>query len=56
MAKKIQKTEYSYGQLIQSKRYRGQRDILAALLDPARKYTVSEVDALIDGFMKGTVK
>lgn len=53
---KKETAKYGYDQLIQSKRYAQRRDVLAALLDRARTYTVSEVNALIDSFMKGTVK
>lgn len=53
---KKETAKYGYDQLIQSERYAQRRDALAALLDRAGTYTVSEVDALIDSFMKGTVK
>ena len=35
--------------------YRERRDLLGVLLDKDRRYTFSEVDALIDNFMKGKV-
>ena len=36
-------------------RYRERRDLLGVLLDKDQRYTFSEVDALIDNFMKGKV-
>lgn len=61
MSKKIEKkavgvAQYSYDQLARAERYAARQDVIAALLDRTRTYTVSEVDALIDSFMKGTVK
>lgn len=58
MDKKIESeaTKYSYEQLIASKRYNGRRDLLDALLEHSKTYTIDEIDALIDSFMKGPVK
>lgn len=49
-------TKHSYGQIMTSKRYAGQRDLLAALLDQKESYTTDEVDAQISGFMERMVK
>ncbi len=46
---------YTGEQLLASARYAGRRDLIRALLDGGRTYTLDEVDALIDKFMKGRV-
>ena len=43
-------------QLAASKRYAKRRDLIMALLEPGKTYTLNEADRLIDGFMKGKVK
>jgi len=43
-------------QLLTSKRYANRRDLIGALLDPGKTYTLDEVDALIEKFKKGKVK
>ena len=47
---------YTVDQLAASKRYANRRDLIRALLEPGKTYTLDETDSLIDGFMKGTVK
>lgn len=42
--------------LLKAKKYAGQRDILAALLRDDQEYTVAEVNAILEKFMKGKVK
>lgn len=49
-------TKYSKQQFINSKRYAGLRYAVEALLDDGEMYTRTEVDALLDKFMKGKVK
>ena len=39
-----------------SKRYAKRRDLIMALLEHGKTYTLNEADRLIDGFMKGKVK
>ena len=61
MAKTKTKTEraataYTKAQLTASKRYVNRRDIISALLDDGKTYTLDEVDALINKYMKGKVK
>ena len=60
MAKTETKTEqaatYTKAQLTASKKYANQRDIISALLDDGKAYTLDEVDALINKYMKGKVK
>lgn len=43
-------------QLMASKRYANRRDLISALLEPGKTYTLDEVDALIEKFKKGKVK
>lgn len=43
-------------QLLTFDRYCGRRDLLGVLLEDGRRYTYTEVDALVDDFMKGKVK
>ena len=42
--------------LVNSKRFRNERDLVAALLKDDVEYTVSEVDSMIAEYMKGKVK
>ena len=46
---------FTVAQLLTFDRYRERRDLLGVLLDKDQRYTFSEVDALIDNFMKGKV-
>lgn len=39
-----------------SKRYANRRDIIMALLEDGKAYTLNEVDGLIEKYMKGKVK
>jgi hypothetical protein len=43
-------------QLAASKRYANRRDVISALLEDGKSYTLQEVDTLIENFMKGTVR
>lgn len=43
-------------QLLGSQRYQDKRDLLQALLESGKKYTISEVNQKIENFMKGKVK
>jgi len=42
--------------LVNSKRFRNERDIVSALLEDGAEYTVSEVEGMIMNYMKGKVK
>lgn len=42
--------------LLNSKRFRKQRDMVSALLRDGEEYTISEVDTIIEKFKKGKVK
>ena len=41
--------------LLKSNRYRHQTDLLKALLDDGKFYSLKEVDSLIENFLKGKV-
>lgn len=47
--------KFSKLQILEAKKYRDQVDIVNALLVEGTVYSIQEVDALIDKFMKGTV-
>lgn len=43
-------------QLVCSERYCNQSDLLCALLEDEKQYTLSEADEIMNRFMKGKVK
>lgn len=47
---------HSKEQLLRSRRYAKRRDLLGALLEDGKWYTLEEVDTAIENFMKGKVK
>nr|DAL93853.1 MAG TPA: hypothetical protein [Caudoviricetes sp.] len=47
---------YTKQQILKSKKYLSKQDLINALLKDNEQYTLSEVDSLIDSFMKGVVK
>lgn len=49
---KVQKT-FSKEQILASAKYRNRRDLVDALLDENKSYTIEEVDNAISKFMKG---
>lgn len=46
---------YTKADLLNSKRFRHQRDLITALLDENKTYTIEEAEALIGRFLKGQV-
>lgn len=46
---------YTKEQLAGAKRYQGKKDLINALLDTERGYTMEEADELLEKFMKGKV-
>lgn len=63
MATTAKKTElepapakYSKEQILASKRYSEQRDILNVVLDDYGRYTINEIEKLIVNFLKGKVR
>lgn len=47
---------FSKSQLVRCGKYHDRRDLVDALLDDSEKYTMEQVDKLIEEFMKGKVK
>lgn len=43
-------------QILVSKRYSNRRDALGAILTDGERYTLEQVDSLLEKFMKGKVK
>lgn len=43
-------------QLLSSARFRDRRDLLGALLEPGRLYTIAEAEGKIEKYRKGKVK
>ncbi len=48
--------KYTRAQLLKAKRYSQRKDLINALLEDNRQYTIDEVDAAIEKFMKGKVE
>ena len=57
-AAKSEQTEpkFSKEQILVSARFANRRDLVNALLDEKKSYTVKNVDSLIEKYMKGQVK
>lgn len=47
---------YSKEQIIKSKKYLGNLDLLNSILEDGKSYSFNDVDTLIDKFKKGKVK
>lgn len=47
---------FTMEQLAASKRYANRRDLIRALLEPGKAYTLAEVDGMIEKFRKGKVR
>ncbi len=55
-ATKESEVKFTKEQIVSSKKYKEQSDIVRALLDDNGTYTVKEVDGIIEKFRKGKVK
>ena len=57
-AKKVESTTITYSkkQIVKSKKYENHVDLVNALLDDDKKYSLAEVDKKINSFLKGAVK
>lgn len=53
---KVEQETYSGKQLMESKKYKNHIDLLHALLDPEKQYSIEQVDGMIKTWEKGTVK
>ena len=49
-------TTFTKVQLLSAERFSGRRDLLSALLDENKSYTVRAVEEMIENYMKGQVK
>lgn len=49
-------TRFSKEQILQAAKYAKRRDLLTAILEDTKEYTVAEVDSAIKKFMEGQVK
>ncbi|MBD5461508.1 MAG: hypothetical protein HDR24_00385 [Lachnospiraceae bacterium] len=47
---------FTFEQLLAAERFRNRRDVLRAVLSDRKKYSISDVEKKIEGFMKGKVK
>lgn len=47
---------FTKDQVLSSKRYEGKKDAINVILEAGKFYSLADVDALIDKFMKGKVK
>lgn len=47
---------FTKSQILKSKKYIHQTDLLNVILEEGKNYTIREVEKLIDGFMKKEVK
>lgn len=57
VAEEVSKGEvFTRNQLIASEKFNSRKDLLKAILSDKEKYSVSEVEKKIEGFMKGRVK
>lgn len=55
--KKEKESEPSFfkAQLMMSEKYASRRDLIGALLCDDKEYTIAQVDAAIENYLKGTV-
>lgn len=53
---KIKQNVYSKSEIVSCDKYSGVRDIVSAVLSDGVSYSCSEVDKLVDDFLKGSVK
>ncbi len=52
----IQEEAYTKQAILNSKKYVKQKDLINALLDNDKKYTLKEVDSIIEKYLKGVIK
>ena len=55
-ASAVMEPKFTKEALVNSKRFRDERDIVSALLEDGVEYTISEVETMIMEYMKGKVK
>ena len=54
--KVIIENKFTKEQLISSKRFSNNKDVLSAKLEDDKEYTIKEAQEIIENFMKGKVK
>lgn len=47
---------FTKDQVLSSKRYEDKKDAISVILEAGKSYSLTDVDALVDKFMKGKVK
>ncbi|HXK45669.1 MAG TPA: hypothetical protein PL060_06890 [bacterium] len=52
----IVEIKFSKSQLVESKRFSGQKDLLNTILEDGKEYTLDEVVSRVEKYMKGKVK
>lgn len=55
-ASAVKEPKFTKETLVNSKRFRNERDLVSALLEDGVEYTTSEVEKMIMKYMKGKVK
>ena len=55
-ASAVAEPKFTKETLVNSKRFRNEQDIVSALLKDNVEYTISEVEGMIEKYMKGKVK
>ena len=53
---KVEKMKFTKQQILEAKKYANRKDLVGALLEEGKTYSLSEVDAAISDFMKRKVK
>lgn len=48
--------KFTKEQIVESEKFCGRRDLVDALLDAGKKYTMEQVDEMIQEYMKGQVR
>ena len=54
--KKEKATKFSKAQILKAEKYKGQHDIIDALLAADKKYSLEDIDKIIKNFLKGGVE
>lgn len=48
--------EFNKTQLVNSERYKHYKDVITALLEDGKRYTIKQADAIINDYLKRSVK
>lgn len=55
-ASAVKESKFTKEMLVNSKRFRKNRDLVSAILEDGVEYDIEEVEAMVAKYMKGTVK